>query len=100
MTVFFIILALALLAAGIFAYLNSTSGVLPAACFVGMLLCLGIAGVSSANKMAKSKIETLSAAGIEYIDKDTVYNMSQAELDKCYSIVTLDGTYYYKFEEK
>jgi len=45
------------LAAGIFAYLNSTSGVLPAACFVGMLLCLGIAGVSSANKMAKRKLK-------------------------------------------
>lgn len=99
MTVLFIILALALLAAGIFACLGD-SKILPTSCFVGMLFCLGIAGVSSENKLAKSKIETLSAAGIEYIDKDTVYNMSQAELDKCYSIVTLDGTFYYKFEEE
>ena len=98
-TAIFIIIAMVLLAAGIINLVQNESTAPSLACLVIMLICLGIAWVSSANQLEKKKIEALSAVGIEYIDKDTVYNMSKAELDKCYSVTTLNGTYYYKIEE-
>ncbi len=94
-----IIIAMVLLAVGIINLVQNDSAAPSLACLVIMLICLGIAWVSSANQLEKKKIEALSAVGIEYIDKDTVYNMSKAELDKCYSVTTLNGTYYYKIEE-
>lgn len=101
-TVIFIIIAMVLLAVGIINLVQNDSAAPSLACLVIMLICLGclgVAWVSSANQLEKKKIEALSAVGIEYIDKDTVYNMSKAELDKCYSVTTLNGTYYYKIEK-
>lgn len=94
-----IIFAMILLAVGIVNLVQNESSAPSLACFIIMLICLGIAWVSSANQLEKKKIEALSAVGIEYLDKDTVYNMSKAELDKCYSVSTLSGTYYYKIDE-
>lgn len=98
-TAIFIIIAMVLLAVGIINLVQNESSAPSLACLVFMLICLGIAWVSSANQLEKKKIEALSAVGIEYLDKDTVYNMSKAELDKCYSVTTLNGTYYYKIDE-
>ena len=94
-----IIFAMILLAVGIINLIQNESAAPSLVCLVFMLICLGIAWISSANKLEKKKIEALSAVGIEYLDKDTVYNMSKAELDKCYSVTTLNGTYYYNIEE-
>lgn len=98
-TAIFIILAMVLLAVGVVNIIQNENSSPSLACFIGMLICLGIVWVSSANQLEKKKIEALSAVGIEYLDKDTVYNMSKAELDKCYSVSTLNGTYYYKIEK-
>ena len=95
-TVIFIIISMVLLAVGIINLIQNEIIAPSLSCLVLMLMCLGIAWVSSANQLEKKKIEALSSVGIEYIDKDTVYNMSKAELDKCYSVTTLNGTYYYK----
>lgn len=95
-----IIIAMVLLAVGVVCFIQTNNAAPSLDCLVIMLICLGIAWVSSANQLEKKKIEALSAVGIEYLDKDTVYNMSKAELDKCYSVTTLNGTYYYKIEEK
>ena len=100
MTIFFIFLALVLLAVGVVCFIQIDNATASLACLFFMLICLGVASISSANNLEKNKIEALSAVGIEYLDKDTVYNMSKAELDKCYSVSTLNGTYYYKIEDK
>ncbi len=94
-----IIFAMIFLAVGVVCVVQADNGTPTILCLVFMLICLGIAWVSSANQLEKKKIEALSAVGIEYLDKDTVYNMSKAELDKCYSVSTLSGTYYYKIDE-
>lgn len=94
-----IIFAMIFLAVGVVCLIQADNGLPTIACFIFMLICLGIAWVSSANQLEKKKVEALSAVGIEYLDKDTVYNMSKAELDKCYSVSTLNGTYYYKIDE-
>ena len=98
-TAIFIIIAMVLLVVGVVNLIQNDTAAPSLACLVFMLICLGVAWVSSANQLEKKKIEALSAVGIEYIDKDTVYNMSKAELDKCYSVTTLNGTYYYKIEK-
>ncbi len=95
-----IIFAMILLVVGVVCFIQANNAAPSLACFVFTLICLVSAWVSSANQLEKKKIEALSAVGIEYLDKDTVYNMSKAELDKCYSVTTLNGTYYYKLEEK
>jgi len=95
-TVICIIFAMVLLVVGVVCIVQADNTAPSLICLFFMLICLGIASVSNANKLEKKKIEALSAVGIEYLDNDTVYNMSKAELDKCYSVSTLNGTYYYK----
>lgn len=59
------------------------------------LLCIGAAGICYDNNMHKSTMKVLTEFGIEPITSEQVYNTSKAELDKMYSISTLNGTYYY-----
>lgn len=98
-TAFCIVFAMVLLVVGVVSFIQD-SGIPSFLCLFFMLIFLGVAWVSSANNLEKKKIEALSTVGIEYLDKDTVYNMSKAELDKCYSVSTLNGTYYYKIIDK
>lgn len=95
MAVICIVIAMVLLVVGVVNFIQNNDRLPSLLCLIFMLICLGIACVSSANHLEEMKIEALSAVGVEYLDKDTVYNMSNAELDKCYSITTLSGTYYY-----
>ena len=99
-TVICIILAMILLAVGVALFIQANTPAPSLICLFFMLICLGIASFSSANRLEKKKIEALSAVGIEYLDKDTVYNMSKAELDKCYRVDTISGSYYYIIPEK
>lgn len=99
MTAVFIILAIIFIVAGTLIIVHSSSYLPPIACFIFALLLICGSIISSENVKAKLKIETLSEAGITPLDNDTVYNTSQAELDKLYKVTTLDGTYYYIFEK-
>lgn len=60
-----------------------------------LFLCIGCIGVCYDNNMHKSNMKALTDFGIEPISSEQVYNTSKAELDKMYSISTLNGTYYY-----
>lgn len=64
------------------------------------LFILGLGFVFYDNKVMETKVKTLDAVGIEYLSKEEVYNKSQAELDKLFKVVTLEGTYYYDLGEK
>jgi hypothetical protein len=99
MTAVFIILAIIFIVAGTLLFVHYSSYLPPIACFIFALLLICGSIISSENVKAKLKVETLSEAGITPLDADTVYNKSQAELDKLYKVVTLDGTYYYIFEK-
>ena len=70
--------------------------------FIAMAISLFILGfgfIFYDNKISETKVKTLDAVGIEYLSKEEVYNKSQAELDKLFKVVTLEGTYYYDIGE-
>lgn len=83
---------IAALAGLLFAKEQLISGLI--ATLIGLFI-LGLGFILCDNKIAETKINTLNSVGIEYLSKEDVYNKSQAELDKMYSISTLNDTYYY-----
>ena len=96
----FVILAAAFGISIVFAFLHSDNPIPPILCIFGLIFSILFALVCSDNNCRKARIETLNKVGYEAISNERIYEMSQKELDNCYKIVTLKGTYYFDLNDK
>lgn len=71
--------------------------------FVGLIIALFLGAfftcVGAENNTRNAKVEALSKVGLVELTDEEVYNKSQAELDKCYSVITIDKVHYYLLSE-
>lgn len=98
--IFFGILIAAFAVGFILAIQYCTKAIAPVACALGLFISLFCLVITNYNNCQKAKVEALSSANIKPLSEEQVYNMSKAELDKCYTITTLNGSYYYIIQEK
>lgn len=96
----FVILAGAFGIGTVLAYERSNTAIPAILCIMGMIFSIFFASVCGYNNCSKARIETLNKTGYEAISKERIYEMSQKELDNCYRIVTLKGTYYFDLNDK
>lgn len=71
---------------------------------VGALILLAVVFIgfplTVSNRTEKAKADTLIALGYKPYTEDQLYNMTQADKDKCIHIVTIEKSYYFPTESK
>ena len=98
---FIMLLILSMIAAGCFVYF-AMEGYLTASAivFAAAVILSFTTAVIHFDNVAAGKVETLKSIGMEPLSNSQVYEMSRKELDKCKSIYTCNGIYYFRVEEK
>ena len=91
----FIVLAAAFGIGTVLAFAHSNNAIPSVLCIMGMIFSIFFASVCGYDNCNKARIETLNKAGYEAISNEKIYEMSQKELDECYRVITLKGTYYF-----
>lgn len=98
---FIMFLILLIVSAGLFVYLAmkdypTAAGIT----FLAVVILLFTTSVVHFDNVAVGKVETLKSVGFEPLSNSQVYEMSRKELDKCKSVYTFNGVYYFIVEEK
>lgn len=98
---FFMLLILSVIGAGLFIYLVLEEySIASALAFIATMFLLLATSFVHFDNVAFSKVEALKSVGIEPLSNSQVYEMSRKELNKCKTVYTFNGVYYFMVEEE
>lgn len=98
---FIMFLILSMISVGCFVYFAMKDYLTASAIvFAAAVILSFTTAVIHFDNVAVSKVETLKSIGMEPLSNSQVYEMPRKELDKCKSIYTCNGVYYFIVEEK